>query len=86
MMHDWGFSHGWGFGWGSYGPIGMVIVALIVIWPFWRICEKAGYPGVTALLSVIPLVNVVFLYWLAFSDWPSQRRNPPEPANGRTVR
>ncbi|MFV8836679.1 hypothetical protein [Aquisalimonas sp.] len=51
----------------------MLIVAAIVVVPFWRICRKAGYPGGLSLLILIPLVNLVFLYFLAFSQWPAHR-------------
>jgi hypothetical protein len=69
MMHEWWFSHGYGI-----GPLGALIVAILLLLPVWRICEKAGYPGIVALLVLIPGVNLVFLYWLAFSDWPSLRK------------
>lgn len=68
MMHEWGYGYGFVF-----GPIGMLVFALLVVIPFWRICERAGYPGITALLILVPLVNLVFLYWLAFAEWPSRR-------------
>ena len=61
------------------GPLGLLIVALLIGVPFWRICVKAGYPGITSLLIYIPVVNLVFLYWLAFSDWPSLRRSEAAP-------
>jgi hypothetical protein len=69
MMHEWWFSYGFGI-----GPFGALIIAIVALVPFWRICEKAGYPGIVALLVFIPGVNLVFLYWLAFSDWPSLRK------------
>ena len=52
----------------------MLVMAAIVVIPFWRICSKAGYPGWLSLLILIPLVNLVFLYVLAFSEWPSHRK------------
>lgn len=72
MMHEWGYSYGFGI-----GPIGMLVIAALIAWPMWRICEKAGYPGIMALLMFVPLVNVVFLYWFAFAEWPNQRIPPP---------
>jgi|RhiMetdeSRZDD1v2_1073273.scaffolds.fasta_scaffold571952_3 hypothetical protein len=39
--------------------------------PFWQISKKAGYSPVLGLLSAIPLVNIVFYYFLAFADWPA---------------
>ena len=47
--------------------IGSVVAAVI---PFWQISKKAGYHPALGILSAIPLVNVVFLYFLAFADWP----------------
>lgn len=77
MMHEWGFGYGY-----LFGPLGMLIIAALVIIPFWKICERAGYPGIVALLIVIPLVNLIFLYWLASADWPSQK-SPPAGAQGQ---
>ena len=51
----------------------MLVMAVIIVIPFWRICSKAGYPGGLSLLILIPLVNLVFLYFLAFSRWPAHR-------------
>jgi hypothetical protein len=51
----------------------MLLMALVVVVPFWRICVKAGYSGWLSVLVLIPLANLVFLYFLAFSTWPSQR-------------
>ena len=53
----------------------MLLVLAVVVVPFWRICTKAGYSGWLSLLVVIPIVNVVFFYFLGFSEWPSLRGN-----------
>lgn len=55
----------------------MLIIAVIFVVPFWRICTRVGYPGWLALLVLVPIANLVFLYFLAFSDWPSRRANDP---------
>lgn len=68
MMHDWSYSFSFGF-----GPLMMLVAAAIIVFPFWRICEKAGYPGILGLLVLIPLINVIFIYWLALADWPNAR-------------
>jgi heme/copper-type cytochrome/quinol oxidase subunit 4 len=54
--------------------IGMAIMFVLVVIPFWSIFGKAGHPKWLALLMLIPLVNVVTLYYLAFSKWPAQRQ------------
>ena len=69
MAHDWGLAM-------SLGPLGMPVVVALIIVPLWRICQKAGFPGIAALLIFIPAINLLFLYWLAFVDWPSQRGTP----------
>lgn len=52
----------------------MLIFALVVVVPFWRICTKTGFPGALSLLMLVPLVNLGLLYFLAFSPWRSGER------------
>lgn len=52
----------------------MLVMAIVVVLPFWRICAKAGYSGFLSLLILVPLVNLIFLYYLAFSEWPTHRK------------
>ncbi len=47
----------------------MVVVTVI---PYWKICTKAGFPGPLALLMLVPIANIILLFYLAFADWPSQ--------------
>ena len=73
MLHEWGVAYGF-----HISPIEMLIIATIIVLPFWRICQKAGYPGIMALLVFIPVVNLIFLYWFAFADWPVARKDSEE--------
>jgi hypothetical protein len=41
----------------------------IVIIPYWQIFKKAGFAPVLSILILFPLVNLIVLYYLAFSDW-----------------
>jgi hypothetical protein len=50
-----------------------LIAAIIAIIPFWRICARVGYSPWLSLLMAIPLVNIIFVYFLAFSEWPSRK-------------
>jgi hypothetical protein len=52
----------------------IVIVIGCLILPFWKILEKAGYPGVMGLMMLVPFLNFVMLLYLAFSDWPVLRQ------------
>lgn len=40
-------------------------VSIILIWPLWRIFRKAGFAGVLALLFLIPIVDVLLIFYLA---------------------
>ncbi len=64
----------------GFMPVVMLFFLAIVVVPFWRICTKAGYSGWLSLLVVIPVANVIFFYFLGFSEWPSLRGDGP--ANG----
>ena len=71
----------------SIGPIEITIILLVGILPviaFWKIFAKAGYPGALGLLLLVPLVNLVMFFFLAFSQWPVlreletlRRKSPP---------
>lgn len=56
----------------NLGPF-WLIGAIVAIIPFWRICQRVGYSPWLSLLMALPLVNLIFLYILAFSNWPSQK-------------
>lgn len=50
-------------------PIFVLIGALIVVIPWWFIFKKAGFSSWLCLLMFIPIINLVLLYVLAFSEW-----------------
>jgi uncharacterized membrane protein len=62
----------------------LVVAAVIFVLPFYKIFSKAGYPGILGLTMIVPLLNVIMLLFLAFSEWPvlkelkalKQRSNP----------
>ena len=55
------------------GLLGIIVVGVIIIWPFWKIFTKAGFNGALSLLMLIPFINVVMIFYLAFSEWPAMR-------------
>ena len=50
-------------------PILIIVFAAILIIPYWFIWKKAGFTPWFSLLMFIPLVNLIMLYVLAFSQW-----------------
>ena len=70
MYMSYGFFHPWMLGfWG----LGCPIMAAIAIIPFWRICTRVGLSPWLSLLLVVPLANLIFVYFLAFGEWPAWR-------------
>lgn len=64
----------------SVGPIELIVVFFISIFvyilpviAFWKICSKAGFPGALGFLMLIPVANVIFPLYLAFTEWPALR-------------
>ena len=58
----------------------MLIVGLLIILPLWKIFEKAGFSGPLAILMLIPFINILMIFYLAFTDWPALKgKQPPQP-------
>lgn len=52
--------------WGGHW-LWMLVMAVVVVIPVWRICQRTGGPGWMGVLILIPFVNLLLLYFLAFS-------------------
>jgi hypothetical protein len=59
--------------------IALFLITVLVVWPFWRIFSKAGFPGPLALGMLIPLVNLGLLFYLSFAEWPALLRSRSRP-------
>jgi predicted PurR-regulated permease PerM len=61
---------------GGLSPFHWIIYLLVIavfIYPIWRILSRIGLPGALALLFVVPLVNLIFLWVVAFIAWPRDK-------------
>ena len=70
-------------------PIFIVVGIAIVLVPTWRICQKAGFSPWLSLLMLVPLGNLILLYFLAFADWrvvPMDQLGWPPPIHHHTRR
>lgn len=47
-----------------------IISTAIYIIPMWKIFSRTGMSGALSLLMLIPLVNIIMLYYLGFGSWP----------------
>jgi hypothetical protein len=59
---------GWGAMHGGGSLIWMLIAAVVIVIPFWRLLPKFGFPNWVALIAVFPLAAVVLLWAMAFKD------------------
>jgi len=46
-----------------------ILVFPIFVIPFWKIFSKAGFAGALSLLMIVPFINLIVLYVVAFSEW-----------------
>ena len=52
-----------------FGLIATAIKLLI----FCKIFSKAGYSWALGLLMLIPIADIIMVFYLAFADWPVQK-------------
>ena len=50
----------------------LVIIALMIL-VYWKVADKAGYPGWYSLGLLVPCLNLVLLIMFAFTEWPIER-------------
>jgi hypothetical protein len=55
--------------------VAIVAMALLVVWPAGRICRRLGFSPWLGVLAVIPLANLLLLWFVALAKWP---RSAPE--------
>ncbi|MBL7184873.1 MAG: hypothetical protein ISS70_00995 [Phycisphaerae bacterium] len=58
--------------------IGIIVLALLVIVPLklliaCMIFHKTGHSWTLGLLMLVPIVNILMIFVLAFGDWPVRR-------------
>ncbi len=52
--------------------IGYVLfIALVVVLPIGKILQRIGFSPLFALLLFLPVINIIFLYAIAFRRWPN---------------
>jgi hypothetical protein len=52
--------------------LALAVVAILL--PACRICIKAGYPSWAGVFAMVPVLNVLLLWFFAFSKWPLERQ------------
>ena len=72
MMMD-----GWSFHW-----LWFIVMVAVVVYPLGRILNRIGFSPLWAIVMFIPLLNLIALWILAFTEWPrgtgdGSRNSPP---------
>jgi hypothetical protein len=70
MQYDMMGSTMWAGHW-----LWMLAIAILVVVPVWRICQRTGYPGWLGILVLVPVANLVLLYFIALAPWPAEKAN-----------
>jgi hypothetical protein len=75
---------GWMYGYGSFHWFWFVVMVALVVYPVGRILNRIGFSPLWAIAMFIPLVNLIVLWILAFTEWPGssrrdEARNPRPP-------
>lgn len=55
----------------------ILIFILVFFVPLWKIVGKTGHPAVLSLLFLIPVANILLVWFLALSKWPALERKGP---------
>jgi hypothetical protein len=59
------------FGTGSL--LFMLLIGVLVVIPYWKLWQRTGHSGAWGLLMLVPIANLISLWWLAFKEWPAFR-------------
>ena len=69
MMRDWMDMTGYDLGhW-----VVFAIMVAILLYPIGRILSRIGLSPLWSVLAIIPIVNLIGLWLLAFADWPGTK-------------
>lgn len=70
-----------------------LVLFVALVWAYVRIIQKAGYSGWNVLWVLVPIVNIIMIFYFAFAEWPITARvrdlerrvfgDAPEPTLGR---
>ena len=54
----------------------LLIVLFLIVPPYVKIIQKAGYSGWWVLILLVPIANLVAIWVFAFSKWPTLQKEP----------
>jgi hypothetical protein len=65
----------------TLGPFELIIILIVIpfallmailpVVAFWKICSRAGFNGALGLLMLVPIANLILPLYVAFAQWPA---------------
>jgi O-antigen ligase len=55
-------------GFGGGGLLWLALIGVLIVVPFWKLLPRYGLPKWGALLAVLPLVALIYLWIMAFKN------------------
>ncbi len=49
----------------------LLLALLVTAWPAGRICARTGHSPWLGILALVPGVNLILLWYIAFASWPA---------------
>jgi hypothetical protein len=68
------------YAFGMFEIIVLAVSVLVFVTPMWTIFRKAGFAGPLSLLLLVPGLNLIVLYYVAFARWPAHDGNNRAPS------
>ncbi len=62
----------WMDGYDSAHWLWFVVVVAVILYPTGRILSRMGFSPFWSIVAFVPLLNLIGLWILAFSDWPER--------------
>jgi hypothetical protein len=73
-IERWGLAMGlYDYDLGWFGAFVWPVLFVLFLIPWWKIWQRTGHSGAWGLLMLVPLVNLISLWVLAFKEWPALR-------------
>ena len=67
---------GWVYGYGSFHWFWFILMAAVVLYPVGRILSRMGFSPLWSILLFFPVLNLIALWILAFTDGRAERVVP----------
>lgn len=65
---------------GAFAFFNFLVIMVLVIIPIWKILQRVGLDPRLSLLMLIPAINILLLYYVAFTRWPRDAGSTGSPS------